>query len=153
MSGLLPTQTDETVDRSGTPSMLYVDDDRTEEILSTLSSGTTRAVFCALNDEPLTASQVADDLGLSLQNASYHLDKLRETGLIEIVDTCYSEKGRQMDVYAVTSEWTVVVLGTRDDSPRLRRAFEQMAGAVGPPAILIALWKSLSDLLEPFSDG
>lgn len=153
MSGLLPTRTEKTVRRSGEPSMLFVDDKETEEILSALASETTRNVFCALNEDALTASEVASDQQLSLQNASYHLDKLRDVGLITVIDTCYSEKGRKMDVYAVSSDWTVLVLGTRDDGPGLRRAFQQMAGAIGAPAILIAVWSSLADLIEPLTEG
>lgn len=153
MSGLLPTRTEKTVTKSGDPSMLFVDDQETEEILSTLGSETTRSVFCALNEDAMTASEVATDQQLSLQNASYHLDKLRDVGLIDVIDTCYSEKGRKMDVYAVESDWTVLVLGTRDDGPRLRHAFQQMAGVIGAPAILVAVWQALSDLVEPLTEG
>lgn len=153
MSKLLPTRTEETVDRDGDASVLYVDDERTEAILSALSSETTRSVFCALNDEPLTASEVAEAVDLSLQNASYHLDKLREADLIEVVDTCYSAKGRKMDVYAVTTDPTVLVLGTEADRLQLRQAFERMAGAIGAPAVLIAVWKGLSDTVETITES
>lgn len=148
MSRLLPTRTDETPERSGDPAVLYVDDERAEQLFGALSAETTRDVFCVLNDAPCTASEVAERLGLSLQNAGYHLDKLREAELIEVVDVCYSEKGREMDVYAVAADPTVLVLGTEENRPRVRQAIERLVAGVGAPAALIAVWKSASDTVR-----
>ncbi|GAB7091232.1 hypothetical protein JCM18237_15030 [Halorubrum luteum] len=148
MPKLLPSRTDTEIDRSGDPSVLYVDNDQTKELVSTLSSETTMDAFRRLNEEPLTASELADDLDLSIQNASYHLDKLQETDLIEVVDTCYSEKGREMNVYAVATEPLVLVLGTKNDGPRVKQAFAGLAGVVGAPAIAIAAWQSVAELVD-----
>lgn len=148
MPKLLPSRTDPEIDRSGDPSVLYVDNDQTKELVSTLSSETTMDAFRRLNEEALTASELAADLDLSIQNASYHLDKLQDAGLIEVVDTCYSEKGREMSVYAVSSEPLVLVLGTERDGPRVQRAFAGLAGVVGVPAVAIAAWQSVSELVD-----
>ncbi|WP_418282552.1 ArsR/SmtB family transcription factor [Halorubrum sp. DTA98] len=148
MPKLLPSRTDPDIDRSGDPSVLYVDDDRTKELVSTLASETTMDAFRRLNEDPLTASELSDDLDLSIQNASYHLDKLQEAGLIEVVDVCYSEKGREMNVYAVAREPLVLVLGTENDGPRVRKAFAGLAGVVGAPAIAIAAWRSVANLVD-----
>ncbi len=148
MPKLLPSRTDPEIDRSGDPSVLYVDNDQTKELLSTLSAETTMDTFRRLHEEPLTASELADDLDLSIQNASYHLDKLQDADLIEVVDTCYSEKGREMNVYAVTNEPLVLVLGTETDGPRIRQAFASIAGAVGAPAVAIAAWESVADTVN-----
>ncbi len=153
MPKLLPSRSDPEIDRSGDPSVLYVDNDQTQELVSTLSSDTTMAVFRRLNEDPLTASEVAAELDLSIQNASYHLDKLQEADLIEVIDTCYSEKGREMNVYAVASEPLVLVLGTRNDGPRVRQAFAGMAGVVGAPAVAIAAWQSATDLVDGLIGG
>lgn len=148
MSKLLPSRSDPKIDRSGDPSVLYVDSEETKELVSTLSSETTMDTFRRLNEEALTASELAADLELSIQNASYHLDKLQEAGLIEVVDTCYSEKGREMNVYAVASEPLVLVLGTERDGSRVQQAFAGLAGVVGAPAVAIAAWQSVSDLVD-----
>lgn len=148
MPKLLPSRTDPEIERTGDPSVLYVDNDQTKELVSTLSSETTLDTFRRLNEKPRTASEVATDLDLSIQNASYHLDKLQEAGLIEVIDTCYSEKGREMNVYAVASDPVVLVLGTETDGSRIRQAFAGLAGIVGAPAMAIAAWQSIADLFD-----
>lgn len=153
MARLFPSRTEHAVERERDPSVLYVDSERTEQMISTLSGETAMTVFRMLNEEALTASEVADRLDLSVQNASYHLENLTEADLIEVIDTCYSEKGREMEVYAATSDPKVLVLGTERDRGALRRAFTSLAGLVGPPAILLAAWGSLSRILEPFIES
>lgn len=75
----------------------------TPAVLEALGTETARAILQAL-EEPATTSEVAEVVGTSIQNAGYHLDKLREAGLVTEVGTWYSAKGRPMTVYAPTSE-------------------------------------------------
>lgn len=149
MARLLPSRTDTSVERERDPSVLYVDDDRTAEMISTLSGETALTIFRMLNEEALTASEIADRLDLSVQNASYHLENLQDADLVEVIDTCYSEKGREMEIYAVTSEPKVLILGTEGDPGTVRRAFSTLAGAVGVPAVALAALSSLSQLVRP----
>jgi len=148
MSRLLPTRTESSVDRSGEPSVLYVDSEQTRTVISTLSSDTAFEMFRLLNEEPQTPSEIAEQLDLSVQNASYHLENLVEASLVEVIDTCYSEKGREMDIYAVTSEPKVLVLGTEGDRAGIQRAFAQLAGVLGVSAVFVAAWRSVADLTE-----
>lgn len=147
MGRLLPTGTDATVTRAGDPSVLCIDDEETTAVLAALSSGTAQELFRLLNEEPATPASIAQRLDMSLQNAHYHLGNLQEAGLIDVVDTCYSEKGREMNVYVVAEEPTLVFLGTSDDRPSLKRAFKSLASFVGPPAVLFALGETLSRIL------
>ncbi len=148
MAKLFPSRGTSSVDRDGEPSVLYVDSDEAAEVISTLSGETAMAVFRALTDQALTASELAEELDASVQKVSYHLENLEAAGLVEVVDTCYSEKGREMDIYAVASRPTVLVLGSREDRGTLRQAFGQLAGAVGITAVGIAAWQSLSGALD-----
>jgi DNA-binding transcriptional ArsR family regulator len=145
MSRFFPTQADRSVDREAEPSVLYVDDEQTDRILSVLGADTALRIFRLLADRPLPASEIAEELELSIQNASYHLRKLQDAGLIEVVDTCYSEKGREMDIYAASSDPKVLILGTEADDRGLRKAFEQLSAAVGVPALVLAAWRSVAD--------
>lgn len=146
MSGLLPTRSDATIERSEDPILLCIDDDRAREVLSTLSSDTSQAVFRRLNEEPKPAKDLAIDLDTSVQAVSYHLDNLQEAGLIEVLDTCYSEKGREMDIYGPATEPYLLYLGTADDQPGLTAAFKRFANAIGPVGIVFAIGAALSRL-------
>ena len=88
---------------------VVVDDEESLDALQAVSSSTAQQILAAL-DEPATASDVASRIDTSVQNATYHLDRLRETGLVEAVDTWYSAKGTEMTVYALATEEFVVRL-------------------------------------------
>lgn len=82
---------------------LSLDDDQTATVFDALSTETARDLFRCLCREPMTTSDVAGAIGTSVQNANYHLDKLRAAGLIDVVDTWYSCRGNEMRVYAARS--------------------------------------------------
>lgn len=64
-----------------------------------LSSETARALLAAIDDEPQTASDAAERVDTSIQNALHHLRRLREAELVTVVDTWYSSRGTEMKVY------------------------------------------------------
>ena len=147
MPQLLPTQTDATVERSDTPAVLCLDDDTTRDVIEALSSETAYEIFRLLNATPATPSRIADQLDQSVQNVHYHLENLESAGVIEVTDTCYSEKGREMSVFVVSEDPTLLFLGTEDDRPSLKRAFKSFASLLGPPSILLAAGESISQFV------
>lgn len=84
------------------------------EVLEALSSPTARRIVSVLRGDPDVASAVAERADVSIQVASYHLDRLEAVGLVAVVGTAHSEKGRRMDVYALTTDSLVVELAERD---------------------------------------
>jgi predicted transcriptional regulator len=89
--------------------------DEPTDALCVLSCDTAQRILAALTDEPGTASDVAADVDASLQNVTYHLDRLCDAELIAPVNTWYSEKGKEMTVYAPTTERLVVRFGAPAD--------------------------------------
>ena len=78
------------------------------EVLQVLSSETAQEILSTLSSEPKTASEIAESVGQSVQNVSYHLDRLCDAELVRPIETWYSEKGREMTVYALAMEQLVV---------------------------------------------
>ncbi len=148
MTRLFPTQTDAAVERSDSPAVLSLNDDSAREVIEALSSETAYEIFRLLNETPATPARIAERLDQSVQNVHYHLTNLESAGVIEVTDTCYSEKGREMDVYVVSEDPTLIFLGTEDDRPSLRRAFKSFASLLGPPSILLAIGESVSQLVS-----
>lgn len=144
MGRLLPTTSDATVERTDDPELLCIDDERSEAVLAALASDTGREVFRALNDEPLVAKDLAAELDTSVQAVSYHLENLEDAGLVEVLDTCYSEKGQEMKVYGPPAEPLVLFLGSSDDRPGLLAAFKRFAGAIGPVAIALSIGQTVT---------
>ncbi|MDZ5811631.1 winged helix-turn-helix transcriptional regulator, partial [Halorubrum sp. AD140] len=52
--------------------------------------------------------EIAKSVDQSVQNVSYHLERLCDADLIAPIETWYSEKGREMTVYALAIEQLVV---------------------------------------------
>ena len=130
MSGLLPSTPDIIPERDPDPRVIGLDSDDAGELLAALSSDTARALLAALHDEPATPSVLAKRVDTSLQNVQYHLEKLEKAELIEEVDTWYSEKGREMSVYAPRDGPLVVFPGSSDDAIGLQRILTRIVGAV-----------------------
>ena len=137
MVDILPSTPD--ADPDPEPRVLGVDSDEAGETLAALSSDTAREMLREFHEEPATPSGVADRLDLSLQNAQYHIGNLEDAGLIESVDTVYSEKGREMKLYAPADRPLVVVAGDDSDTDGLRSALTRLLGAVGVLALVSAL--------------
>jgi len=90
------------------PDLIAIDDEAADDVFSALSATTACSILFSLYEEPQTASEIADLTDTSLQNVNYHINNLRDSDLIEVVDTGYSDQGRKMKVYAPTNGALVV---------------------------------------------
>jgi len=81
------------------------------DVLEALSAPTARRIATAFHESHGTASDIADRTGISLRTVSYHLSRLDDIDLIEIIGTRYSSKAQEMDVYAPTSAPIVLRFG------------------------------------------
>ena len=134
MADLLPSRPDIS-DDDRDPRVVGLDSDEVDDLLAAIASDTARDALSALHDEPAPPSDVADRIDTSIQNAQYHLDRLEDAGLIEAAGTAYSEKGREMTVYAPSDRALVVVAGPDDESTGLQSALTQLLGGIGAVAI------------------
>ena len=127
MSRLLPSPPDPLPDDRD-PRVVGVDDDEADDLIAALGSETARNVLTTLHEEPATTSEIADELDTSLQNVQYHLGKLSDADLVDVVDTAYSEKGREMNVYAPADEPLVLFAGGSTSSGGIRTALKRLLG-------------------------
>lgn len=91
-------------------------------VFSVLSSDVAREMLLALYEEPAVASELATEVGTSLQNAEYHLGKLVDAGVVEVVGTRYSSKGREMTVYGPAGAPLTLVVGDGEAVASCREA-------------------------------
>ncbi|GGC56703.1 ArsR/SmtB family transcription factor [Haloferax sulfurifontis] len=139
MAGLLPSTPDTSAADESSPRVIGLEDDEASELLSALSSGTARRVLAALHEEPTNAAELAERVDTSLQNVQYHLRKLDDAGLVEVVDTVYSEKGREMKVYAPADRPLVVVAAGEETRTGLASMLTSLLGGVAVLGLLSAL--------------
>ena len=130
MARLLPSTPDLSAADESAPRVIGIDGEDADDLLAAMASGTARQLLSALHDEPAAPSELAGRVDTSLQNAQYHLGKLEDAGMIEVIDTVYSEKGREMKVYAPADRPLVVVAGGEEQTRSLRSAVSRLLGAV-----------------------
>ncbi|WP_135821892.1 ArsR/SmtB family transcription factor [Halostella litorea] len=131
MADLLPSTSDASASENADPRVVGVDSDDADDVLAALSSETARQLLAALHDDPATPSALADAVDTSLQNTQYHLEKLEGAEVVEVVDTVYSEKGREMNVYAPADQPLVLFAGQEEETSSLKTALSRLLGGVG----------------------
>ncbi len=114
----------------GHPRIVDLEGEDADAVFSALSSTTARRIYARLEDEPGTPSDIADAVDSSIQNVRYHLEKLEDAGLIEVVDTWYSSRGNEMSVYAAT-DGPLIVTSDESTASRLREALSRFLGGIG----------------------
>ncbi|ODR82010.1 ArsR family transcriptional regulator [Haladaptatus sp. W1] len=131
MVDFLPSTVDSVADEDRDPRVVGVDSEDADALVAALSSQTGRDILAALYEEPATPATIAERVETSLQNVQYHLGKLEDGNLVEVADTAYSSKGREMKVYAPTAEPLVLFAGNESDTVGLKSALSNLFGGLG----------------------
>ena len=140
---LLPSEPDTSAVEETDPRVIDVNSDDADDVLSALTSDTARQVLSELHEDPAPPAELADRVDTSLQNAQYHLNKLEDAGAIEVIDQIYSEKGREMNVYAPADQPLVIFAGAEEQSTGLRAALSRFLGSLGIVALASAAIQEL----------
>ncbi len=74
-----------------------------------MSNDTARNILEALASKPLSASEIAEKLGIPLGTVQYNLNKLNDAGLAKVERTKYSEKMKRVKIYAPQRKFVVIV--------------------------------------------
>ncbi|WP_424358617.1 ArsR/SmtB family transcription factor [Methanocella sp. MCL-LM] len=78
-------------------------------ITQTIANDTARKILELLAETPMSTSNIAKRLDIPLTTAQYNIEKLMEAGLVVIEKTKYSEKGREVKLYAPAKRMIVLV--------------------------------------------
>ncbi|ELY94343.1 hypothetical protein C482_18582 [Natrialba chahannaoensis JCM 10990] len=140
MASLFPRKPASALDDPETePKLVSLTDSEADHILSSVSSTTARTILALLYEEPRTASDLADHLDASVQNVSYHLERLVDADLVVVTGTWYSSQGREMDVYAPANGSLVLYAGPERVAPSLSSAVQRALGGVGVVGLVSAV--------------
>jgi DNA-binding transcriptional ArsR family regulator len=83
-------------------------DERAQKIGKAIASPTANEILHILAEGPKTASDLTEVLNIPMGTLKYHIENLLEAGLIEITETRYSVKGREVKVYALRDQLLIV---------------------------------------------
>ncbi|HIH44372.1 MAG TPA: helix-turn-helix transcriptional regulator [Candidatus Methanoperedenaceae archaeon] len=83
--------------------------DDSKKITQVISNDMAREILELLADTPLSASDIAERLGAPLTTVKYNIDNLESVGLVRVDTVKWSEKGREVKLYAPVRKLIVVV--------------------------------------------
>ncbi|PWB50668.1 MAG: ArsR family transcriptional regulator [Candidatus Methanoperedenaceae archaeon] len=83
--------------------------EESKKITQVISNDTARKIIELLADAPLSATDIADRLQAPLTTIAYNLENLESVGLVKVERIKYSEKGREVKIYAPVRKLIVVV--------------------------------------------
>jgi DNA-binding transcriptional ArsR family regulator len=83
-------------------------DERAQKIGKAIASPTANEILHILAGGPKTASDLTELLNIPMGTLKYHIENLLEAGLIEITETRYSVKGREVKVYGLRDQLLIV---------------------------------------------
>jgi len=83
-------------------------DERAKKIGKAMASNTASDVLSALSEDELTLSELSERLSQPITTLKYQIENLLDAGLVEIVRTRYSEKGRVVKVYGVCQQVVIM---------------------------------------------
>lgn len=147
MSSYIPQLQSSEPRPSSEPRVVALHGSDVDDIFETLSSETRRDILKHLYDSPSTPAELADATETSLQNVHYHLEKLAAVDLVESIDTRYSEKGKEMQVYAPAND-PLILVESEETRARVESTIERLVGMLSLLAIGSLLVQWLASLLE-----
>ncbi|OPX69252.1 MAG: Helix-turn-helix domain protein [Methanoregulaceae archaeon PtaB.Bin056] len=88
--------------------VLQPGDERAQKIGKAIASQSANDILHALQERPKTAGDLASALSMPMGTVKYHLENLLDAGLLEVRETRYSVKGRQIKVYGIKDQLLIV---------------------------------------------
>ena len=89
--------------------IIATDDDKIKSFGELLTNDSSRAILQLLFNEELTALQIAERTGISLQLVKYHIIKLQDLGVVKVTKTEKNSKSQDMKFYSASKFSMVIV--------------------------------------------
>ncbi|GAB7016137.1 ArsR/SmtB family transcription factor [Methanogenium cariaci] len=124
-------------------------DERAKKIGKAMASTTASDVLSTLSENELTLSELSEQMGQPITTLKYQIENLLDAGLVDIVRTRYSEKGRVVKVYGLRQQVVIMSPGKADVRSLLLKYASLFALIICASLVLFALAPTLGFL----SDG
>jgi len=83
-------------------------DERATKVAKAIGSPTAGDILRLLGEGETSISDITARLSIPFNTAKYHIDNLVEAGLVSVIDTKYSVKGREVKIYSLTNQLLIV---------------------------------------------
>lgn len=105
--------------------LVSLEEDKAKKLAEVISNPTARKILDYLSElEEAPESKIAKDLKIPLNTAHYNLQNLKKSGLVEVEEFKWSQKGRQIDLYKIAKKFIVISpKGTLFNPEKLKNLF------------------------------
>ncbi|HIJ07265.1 MAG: Uncharacterized protein XE11_1352 [Methanomicrobiales archaeon 53_19] len=86
-------------------------EEQAQKIAKAMSSPTAGDLLRSLSDTPKSTTALAEELHIPLTTAKYHIGNLLDAGIIEVADTRWSAKGREIKIYSLKNQILIIAPG------------------------------------------
>ena len=119
-------------------------DERAKKIGNAMASETASDLLSTLSEGELTLSELSERLGQPITTLKYQIENLLDAGLVDIVRTRYSEKGRVVKVYGVRQQVVIMTPGKGNLRDLLLRYTSLFGLIIFASLVLLALAPTFS---------
>src|SRR3989338_6622745 len=88
--------------------LVDLNDPKTKKLAETITSDTSRKILNSLAEKDASETTLAEKLNIPLSTVHYHLEKLKEAGLVIIEEFHYSKKGREINQYKLAKKYILI---------------------------------------------
>jgi DNA-binding transcriptional ArsR family regulator len=114
-------------------------DEQAQKIGRAIGSQTAGDILQALRSGPKTSTEITEELGIPMSTAKYHIENLLDAGLLEVAETKYSVKGREVKVYRLKDQVLIVAPKTPNARSLLIRYASLFGITIAGSLVILAL--------------
>lgn len=114
-------------------------DEQAQKIGRAIGSQTAGDILQALRAGPKTSTEITEELGIPMSTAKYHIENLLDAGLLEVAETKYSVKGREVKVYRLKDQVVIVAPKTPNARSLLLRYASLFGITIAGSLVILAL--------------
>ena len=111
--------------------LINLNDEKTKKIAEVISSSTSRKILDFLAEKDASESDLSKHLKIPLSTVHYHLQKLKDGGLVVVEEFHYSKKGKEINHYKLANKYIII-------APKETKGLKSKLKSILPIALIIA---------------
>lgn len=119
-------------------------EEQAQKVGKAISSQTANDILTVIGDHEMSSSDIAGALGVPMSTIKYHIENLLDAGLLEVVRTKYSVKGREIKIYRQKPQLLIVA----PKSANVRMILAKYASLFGITALASAILYAIVPLVS-----
>ena len=89
--------------------LVSLEEPKARQLAEVLNNDTSRKIINYLSEhDDTTETKLAKELGVPLSTVHYNMQKLKEAGLVDVLEFHYSSKGREVDHYKLVNKYVII---------------------------------------------